>query len=150
MAAQSPRVSRPVLVALAALLLATHVWLAVSATIGLGVTADETAHLTAGYSYWRFNDYRLQPENGNLPQRWAALPLLPQHPKLEPDQQPDAWRRSHVWLISQRFFFEAGNSIDFLLLTAHSAMVLLISSSDSLRIFAAATAGPKMPNTAPA
>jgi len=34
------------------------------------VTHDEIVHVTAGYSYWRFNDYRLQPENGNLPQRW--------------------------------------------------------------------------------
>ena len=41
------------------------------------VTHDEIAHVTAGYSYWRFNDYRLQPENGNLPQRVAALPCWP-------------------------------------------------------------------------
>jgi hypothetical protein len=38
------------------------------------VTFDETAHLPAGYAYWRFNDYRLNPENGVLPQRLAGLP----------------------------------------------------------------------------
>ena len=31
-------------------------------------TFDEIAHVTAGLSYWTENDYRLHPENGNLPQ----------------------------------------------------------------------------------
>lgn len=118
-----PSVSRPLVTALVAFLLALHAWLAVTATIDLGVTADETAHLTAGYAYWRFDDYRLQPENGNLPQRWAALPLLALEPRLEPAEQADAWRRSHVWLIGQRFFFESGNPIEFILLCARSTAI---------------------------
>lgn len=129
-----PTVPRLVLVALVSGLLAMHVWLALSATIQLGVTADETAHLTAGYSYWKFNDYRLQPENGNLPQRWAALPLLAQPPHLDPTEQPDAWGRSHVWLISQRFFFESGNSTEFLLLCARTT-TLLWSVATGLLVF---------------
>lgn len=124
MALQRPPVSRSIVVAVVAGLLALHAWLALSATIDLGFTADETAHLTGGYSYWRFNDYRLQPENGNLPQRWAALPLLLQHPYLEPAETPDLWQRSHVWLISQHFLFESGNNTDFLLFSARAAMVL--------------------------
>ena len=40
------------------------------------MTFDEMAHLTAGYTYWAFNDYRLHPENGNLPQRLGALPAV--------------------------------------------------------------------------
>ncbi len=121
----SPRlsVSRPIVTALVACLLALHAWLAVSATIDLGVTADETAHLTAGYAYWRFDDYRLQPENGNLPQRWAALPLLALEPHLAPQEHPDIWGRSHVWLIAQNFFFESGNPIEFALLCARTAMM---------------------------
>ena len=42
--------------------------------------SDEPTHLTAGYSYWLKNDYRLDPENGNWPARWAALPLRPVAP----------------------------------------------------------------------
>src|SRR6185295_5044903 len=42
---------------------------------------DELAHLTAGYSYWLTGDYRLHPENGVLPQRWAALPMLVSQPQ---------------------------------------------------------------------
>ena len=115
---------RPIVTALAAALLALHAWLALSATIGLGVTADETAHLVGGYSYWRFDDYRLQPENGNLPQRWAALPLLPQSPHLDPAEHADLWRRSQVWLIAQKFLFESGNNTEFLLFCARAAMTL--------------------------
>ncbi len=115
---------RPVITACAALLLALHAWLGISATLDKSVTSDETAHLTSGYSYWRFNDYRLQPENGNLPQRWAALPLLVQRPVLEPAREPWLWSVSHVWRISQAFFFESGNSTDFLLATARAAMML--------------------------
>ena len=43
------------------------------------LTADEPGHAAAGATYWKFNDYRLDPENGNLPQRLIALPLLLRH-----------------------------------------------------------------------
>ncbi|MCR6654632.1 MAG: hypothetical protein NVV63_02215 [Opitutus sp.] len=120
-----PPKRRAIVVALVALLLAMHAWLALRATIDLGVTADETIHLTSGYSYWRYNDYRLQPENGNLPQRWAALPLLAQTPapRLEPADAPELWTSSQQWLIAQRFLFASGNNTDYLLLCARAAMV---------------------------
>lgn len=105
-------------------LLALHAWLAVSATIDLGVTGDETVHLTGGYSYWKFNDYRLHPENGNLPQRWAALPLLFAHANMDPVTWPDDWRNSDPWMAGQHFFFESGNAIDYLLLCARSMSVV--------------------------
>lgn len=123
MVTDRPRLPRPLLTAVVSVLLAVHAWFAVSATIGMGVTADETAHLTGGYSYWTFNDYRLQPENGNLPQRWGALPLLLQDPYMEPAELIAAWHTSHVWLIGQHFFFGSGNNTDYMLLTARSAMV---------------------------
>ena len=40
------------------------------------MTFDEMAHLTGGYTYWAFDDYRLHPENGNWPQRLGALPAV--------------------------------------------------------------------------
>ena len=118
------RLPSVVVTAAVAALLALHWWLAVSATLGESVTADETAHLTGGYCYWRFNDYRLQPENGNLPQRWGALPLLLERPRLEPAAAPEWWSLSHVWLISQQFFFASGNDTDFMLATARATMAL--------------------------
>ena len=131
----SSRLARPWLTAMVSFLLAVHSWLSVSATLGLGVTTDETVHLTGGYSYWHLNDYRLHPENGNLPQRWGALPLLALKPRLEPTDVPVAWDRSHVWLMGQYFFFEAGNNTEFMLLLARSGMALW-SVATGLLVFA--------------
>ena len=39
-------------------------------------TSDEVAHLPAGYSYWTWNDYRMNPEHPPLMKKLAALPLL--------------------------------------------------------------------------
>jgi len=105
------------------LLLALHAGLALRGITGLGVTHDETAHLTAGYAYWQFNDYRLQPENGNLPQRWGALPLLALQPRLEPMEAPGLWRGSEVWLIGDHFFFGSGNPIEGMLWLARATML---------------------------
>ncbi len=107
-------------------LLALHWWLGVSAWTGQGITGDETAHLVGGYSYWRFDDYRLQPENGNLPQRWGALPLLLMHPRprLDPAAEPVLWGNSHVWRIGEKFLFGSGNDADYLFLCARSMMAL--------------------------
>lgn len=108
----------------------TILLLAVQATLGLvgvasqGVTNDETAHLAAGYSFWTLNDYRLQPENGNLPQRWCALPLLLLQPTLDPAAHPELWRLSDVWRIAHAFFFTDGNDSDRFLFAARAAMML--------------------------
>ncbi|HUJ43468.1 MAG TPA: hypothetical protein VLW52_07670 [Opitutaceae bacterium] len=130
-----PSLPPVVVTATVAILLALHWWLGVSATFVTSVTSDETAHLTGGYSYWRFNDYRLQPENGNLPQRWGALPLLLEKPRLEPAESSEWWSLSHVWLISHKFFFASGNNTDFMLATAR-AMMALWSVATGLLVFA--------------
>lgn len=119
-----PALSSPVRTGLVSAILALHAWLAIDATIDLGVTSDETAHLTGGYSYWLYNDYRLHPENGNLPQRWAAIPLLIIRPSLNLTQFPQDWQTADVWRMGHHFFFESGNNIDFLMLCGRSMMLL--------------------------
>jgi hypothetical protein len=99
-------------------------WMALSVSPRVGVTFDETAHLTAGYSYWRTDEYRLQPENGNFPQRWAALPLLAgstNFPALEDPANQDA----DVWWLGRELFFHSGNDTAKLLLAGRSMIVLL-------------------------
>src|SRR5881397_3128466 len=39
-------------------------------------TSDEAVHLSAGYSYLKTADFRLNPEHPPLVKEWAALPLL--------------------------------------------------------------------------
>ncbi len=115
---------RALVLALVTFLLALHAWTAWTSTLGKGVAFDESAHLTAGYAYWTLNDYRLQPENGNLPQRWAGLAVMPLSPRLDPDAAPRFWSASDVWRIGQEFLYESGNSPELLLATSRAAMTL--------------------------
>ena len=108
----------------AGLLLALFGWMAASVSREHSTTADEIFHLTAGYSYWTLGDYRLQPENGNLPQRWAALPLLAQPVHFPPTAQP-AWRNADVAEIGQQFFYESGNDLPRMLAWARAMIALL-------------------------
>jgi hypothetical protein len=107
-----------------ALLLAAYYVMAVSAAAQKSMTFDEMAHLTGGYSYWRLNDYRLHPENGNWPQRLGALPALiggAAFPRLD---QP-AWTRSDVYAIGDQFLYSSGNDADALLSRARATMAWL-------------------------
>jgi hypothetical protein len=97
-------------VILAGALLCLYWWMATSVSDTMCTTGDEIAHLTAGYSYWTTDDYRLQPENGNLPQRWAALPLLRQNLRF-PTLEQNAWRISDVWDLGFQWFYESGNDL---------------------------------------
>ncbi len=95
-------------------------WMALGDSSRVGVTADETAHLTAGYAYWQAGDYRLQPENGNFPQRWAALPAV-----LQGKPFPTLDSEADVWFLGREFFFGIGNDTDELLFQGRAMIVIL-------------------------
>jgi len=97
--------------------------MAVSVSPRLGVTADEVVHLTGGYSYWQFNDYRMHPENGTLPMRVATLPLLAMDLTFPPLDDPH-WLNSKVNLVGEKFFFQHGNPVDRILLAARAMIAL--------------------------
>jgi hypothetical protein len=71
------------------------------------LTYDELAHAASGYSYWRYGDFRLQPENGQLPQRVAGLPLLLSVARL-PSPDPAAWRNAEQWQLGAQWFYRSG------------------------------------------
>lgn len=106
------------------LLAALHVWLASSVSPHFGHTGDENAHLTGGYSYWTLHDYRLHPENGNLAQRWVALPLLSQDLSFPPAATP-GWSAGAYWPVSDRFLYESGNDLPRLLAAGRFMNALL-------------------------
>jgi len=84
-------------------------WILMLASLGpKGPTFDEPGGATAGYAYWRFNDYRLDPENGNLPQRVMALPLVTGRYRFPPVDGSD-WQTSEVWRLGYHWFFQVGN-----------------------------------------
>lgn len=130
----APRPSRPLLVAAVGLLLALHWLLAVGSKFQESVTADELAHLTGGMSYWQLNDYRIQPENGNLPQRWAALPAWLEGARFPELAGQKDWRTSDAWVLGHRFFYETGED-HFPRLMAGRAMIALFSVATGLLVF---------------
>jgi 4-amino-4-deoxy-L-arabinose transferase-like glycosyltransferase len=107
-----------------AALLAIHFVLAVTSVMNKCSTCDEMAHLPAGYCYWVHNDYRLNPENGNLPQRWCAIPLLFGTYSF-PAEQSRFWTASNVWTIGYDFFYREGNDIQAMLLKGRAFTALL-------------------------
>ena len=115
---------RPAVSLTAAALLCLYWWMATSVSDSICTTGDEIAHLTAGYSYWKTDDYRLQPENGNLPQRWAAIPLLHRDLKF-PTQDQDAWRISDVWDLGFQWFYTLGNDLASMLRAGRRMIALL-------------------------
>ena len=113
-----------------------HGALAITASMEKSPTYDEPAHLTAGYSYWLRNDFRLDPENGNLQARWAALPLLFTRPNFPEFNSPE-WKQADGGRLSDQFFYDVGNNSDCLLLQSRT-MIALFSASLCLLIFVCA------------
>ena len=107
---------------IAFLLAALHAVLAITAAMEKSPTFDEPTHLTAGYSYWLKNDYRLDPENGNLPARWAAIPLLWSRPLFPENAASD---RGDVGRVSENFLYRCGNDSDELMMQCRSMMALV-------------------------
>ena len=108
--------------AVATALLALFWWLAVSASIEKSQTSDELPHLGAGYVYDRYGDFRMQPENGNLPQRIFGLPSVLAQARFPMDE--DRWARSKFWELSWDFFYLERNPSDSLLLSARALNAL--------------------------
>lgn len=77
--------------------------LLIGSTWNKSLTGDELVPPVAGYAYWKFGDFRLDPENGNLPQRLAALPLLGF--PFVPENSP-AWREPAQWALGDAWFHE--------------------------------------------
>jgi hypothetical protein len=121
------------LVALVLCLTLGHGLLAVRAMREKSTTSDELAHVTGGFTFNHWNDYRLHPENGLLPQRWQALPATLAGARY-PEMTGRDWRSADVWMIGHRFFYELGNNHEWILFTARAmntvfgmAIVLLVA-----------------------
>lgn len=106
------------------LLLVAHGIMAWSVSPRVGVTADEPVHLVSGVYYWKTGDFRFQPENGNLPQRWAALPWVLSGVDV-PARSGPAWERADVWGLGYQMLDTAGPNRTKLLAASRGMNVLL-------------------------
>lgn len=111
----------PLLLGVAALI---HISLAVGSGGRNAMTYDELAHLTAGYSYVTTGDYRLQPENGWLPQMLIGLGLKAGG-IAPPDFTGPFWDRSDVWSIGRQWVASDQVDLDRLLFWGRLPVSLL-------------------------
>lgn len=128
--------SRPsfAVLATAIFLLALYFAMAVGSKRHESTTSDELVHLTAGVSYWQNRDFRLHPENGILPQYWAALPALFGGAKFPALADNPYWRTSNAWHIGYQFFYETGED-HFPRLMAGRAMIALFGVATGCLVF---------------
>lgn len=119
-----------------ALLLALHVALGNGAAARKSATFDEVLHLASGYAYWEFGDFRVQPTNGNLPQRWATLPLWLADVPYPTRDQAEWHRPTYLGLeLGRQMLYQIGNDPD-VLLAASRGMISLFSAALGLLIYA--------------
>jgi tetratricopeptide (TPR) repeat protein len=123
----------PWLAAAVIALLAAHSILAYTATLGASTTFDEPLHMVAGVAYWTLDDYRLQPENGNLPQRWCAIPLLFMNLTF-PTLDQKLWQESEAVLLGRQYLYTCGNDPQAML-AASRAMATVWSTALCLVVF---------------
>ncbi|UCG33909.1 MAG: glycosyltransferase family 39 protein, partial [Phycisphaerales bacterium] len=105
------------------LLLMVHSSLAISSLLRKGITFDEVEHISAGYAYLKFGDWRFNAEHPPLTKLFAAIPLV------LGDAKPPEWEwgspsESDGWKMGQRFLFDASNDTQALLNQARTMMVV--------------------------
>jgi len=85
-------------------------WLAgFSATLDKSLTYDEGAHLFSGVVYWLRGDFRFQCENGNLPQRWCAIPSVLSGQTRLPDSKLPFWKDAQPREGGNCYLYDCGN-----------------------------------------
>lgn len=114
-------------------LLLLHLHLVFTAVQNKSPVFDESVHIAGGLSYWLGNDYRINPENGNFPQRWAAIPLIFQDLKF-PDLKQISLPQTDEWTIARDFVFKSGNNTEKILMLSR-AMITILSLVTGLAVY---------------
>ena len=102
-------------------LLVLHFVISVGATLDATATYDEILHIASGLTYWRSGDYRFQPENGNLPQRWCAVPVLLLNPRFPEDAA--AWQAADAMRIGRGLLYRSDISPQLIMAAARLGSV---------------------------
>ena len=122
MAPLPPAPDRPRLrLALVLLLLGLHAALCVSSLVRKSHTSDEVLFITGGLGHWLLDDYRMGPEGGLLPQRWATLPLLFMDVRFPSSSA--AFADGDVWAVGHELLYDPANDLFGILIAARSMIV---------------------------
>jgi hypothetical protein len=95
----------------------------VAGTRAKSLTFDESGHAAGGFTYWKFNDYRFNPENGNLPQRVIGLPLAWRRDRFPP-LEGEPWRAAEKWDWAYQWLYRLGNDAEAMILAGRAASAL--------------------------
>jgi dolichyl-phosphate-mannose-protein mannosyltransferase len=91
---------------------------------------DEPAHISAGYSYLKFQDYRLNPEHPPLIKILSAAPLLlPSiNQQISFPLESDSWKNqvNGQWEVGNQFLYESGNDADKIIFYSRIIPILLM------------------------
>jgi len=112
--------------ALAALLLLIMGSVAFASIQKDSVTMDELPHIAAGYSYLKFQDYRINPEHPPLIKDVAAIPLLFQDINFPLDHPSWTSMVNAQWDLGPQFLYRSGNDPDRIILWGRIAPILLM------------------------
>jgi hypothetical protein len=95
-------------------------------------TTDEKVHIPAGFSYWQFKNYYLNPEHPPLAKLLVALPVYlehPQHPptgdlfKVASSFYYDSWLEARTW--GEQMLYYSGNNPREIILSARAVNIVL-------------------------
>lgn len=88
-------------------------------------TVDEIAHIPSGYSYDKYQDFRLNPEHPPLAKVLAGLPLA-LNKNINGLKDDWSWKGINQWESGWYFLYEAGNDPAEVLFWARLPMILLM------------------------
>jgi Dolichyl-phosphate-mannose-protein mannosyltransferase/Tetratricopeptide repeat len=88
-------------------------------------TFDESAHLYAGYEYWKHADFGRNPEHPPFAKLVAAAGLLPLHPR-EPPPAVAPWFKIQDFRTATAFLYDVNPSADALLARGRAMMLLFV------------------------
>ena len=108
---------------LAVVLLGVMFVLMIFSSLGDSGTIDEVAHIPSGYSYDKYQDFRLNPEHPPLAKALAGLPLT--FIKLNGLKADWSWDKINQWESGWYFMYEAGNDPGYIFFWARLPMILL-------------------------
>src|SRR3990167_6108142 len=88
---------------IAASILAVMAVLMFSSAAKDAITTDEAPHITSGYTYLKFQEYRLNPEHPPLIKDIAAFPLIFQNLDFPTDSPSWTTNTNDQWSLAPQF-----------------------------------------------
>ena len=114
---------KPVYIILVILIIIISFALNITSAINQSQTTDEGVHITAGYSYLKYNDFKINPEHPPLIKIISAVPLL--FLDLNFPDNSSYWEEEEQWGLAKKFLYESGNNADLIILLSRIPIILL-------------------------